>query len=376
MRPYGSERAIQQAVKEASDTYAVILAGGWGTRLWPLSRRARPKQFLKLMGNDSMLQVTVSRLRAFVPISNIMVATLPQQLASIREELPELPTENVVVEPVKRGTGPSLAYVSLRIEQISPEATILVVSSDHLILDTEPYIQALAAACQMAATTGSLVTVGLPPASPVSNYGYILKGEAVDGSRGGPEVFRAIRFVEKPAPDLARQLYDTGAYLWNSGTFAWSVTSFHAALQKSAPQLAEGVRALRNGLKTGAGESRFREVYASLPDISIDYALLERADDVLVVEGQFKRVDVGDLSALAEIWPADEDQNAGRGTWIAHESQGNVLYSSGPLLALVGVDDMIVIATEDVVLICAKDRSQSVGRIVQALGKPALEKYR
>ena len=350
-----------------NDSFAVVLAGGFGTRLWPLSRRHRPKQFLDLTGDGSMLRVTVSRLLHLLPIQRILVTTVPDQVPLVRQTLPELSPDNLIVEPVKRGTGPCVGLAALHLERIFLDAAMLVVPADHLILDTEKYINALSTACEVASESNSLVTIGLEPVSAATSYGYIRKGTLFQGDDNKARVFYALGFVEKPDPDVAKQLYEAGGYLWNTGTFAWSVKSLQAALQRFAPELATGLEAIGTCWQAGARESEIRHLYALLPDISIDYALMEHADDVFVVLGEYQRVDVGDLNALAQIWPADENQNAGHGMWVSRNSAGNIVHTSGRLVALVGVNNIIVVVTDDVVLVCARDQSQEVRTLIKEL---------
>ena len=227
------------------------------------------------------------------------------------------------------------------------------------------------------------MTFGVVPDAPVTGYGYIQKGETFDASPTQPGDgessspgggFRIAAFVEKPDLDSAKAYVASGEYLWNTGTFAWSVKSLRTALQRFAPELARRLEAIRIRWQV-AGEPEIRDLYELLPNISIDYALLEHADNVLVVQGEHQRIDIGDLNALAQIWPADEDQNAGRGMWVSRNSARNIVYTSGRLVALVGVNDTIVVVTDDVVLVCARDQSQEVGALVQELDTPMQAQY-
>ncbi len=358
-----------------NNTFAIVMAGGSGIRLWPLSRRHRPKQFLDLTGEGTLLRMTVSRLRHLFVLERILVATVPEHVPLVYESLPELPPDNLIVEPIKRGTGPCSGLAALRLEKNSPNATMLVVPSDHVIQDTAQYLCAISTACELANHSSSLITIGLEPQWAAVNYGYIQKGVPFPNQKQYPNVFRANRFVEKPGPDLAKRFYESGEYVWNTGTFAWSVKSLNSALKQVSPKLSSGLDAIRSRLSAGAADADIRDLYAQLPDISIDYALLEYAEDVLVVQGAYQRIDAGDLQGLAHLLPVDENQNAGHGTWKSLHSSRNVVYTSGPLVVLIGVHDTIVVATEDVILVCAKNQTRDVRALLQSLDASMQTQY-
>jgi mannose-1-phosphate guanylyltransferase len=352
---------------ELDGVYAVVLAGGSGTRLWPLSRAQRPKQFLDLTGEGSMLWVTVQRLQRLLPVSRILVVTNADQRALVERDLTGLPPENVLVEPVKRGTAPSIGLAALHLESIAPDATMLVLPADHLILGVEKYLAALSRACFIAATerVPPLVTIGLRPAFASTAYGYLQLGAPLTAQHFGG-AYRVRAFLEKPAADQAATLLEAGGYLWNTGTFAWTVRTFRDTVARCAPDLARGLEAIAHDRSPASAEVR-AALYAELPDISIDYALMERAENIVVVEGEFDRIDVGDLRSLARLFPGDDNGNAGNGRLVAHNSARNIVYTPGRLTALLGVQDTIVIVTDDVVLVCAKDHAQEVLKIVHTL---------
>lgn len=350
---------------EMASVYAVVLAGGAGTRLWPLSRQQRPKQFLDLTGEGSMLVVTTRRLERLLPMERILVVTTAEQHALVRAEIPALPVENILVEPLKRGTAPCVGLAALHLERVAPEATMLVLPSDHLIVGLDKYLAALSQACFIAATAPqpTLMTIGLRPTFASTAYGYLRLGATFDQ----PHFAGACtvdRFVEKPPAEEAERMLAGGRHLWNTGTFAWTVRAFRQTVARCAPDLGAGLDRLA---ACGSDAESVAAAYAALPDISIDYALMERADNVGAVEAEFERIDVGDLRSLARLLPADENGNAASQRWIGKSSGGNIVYSPGRLTALLGIRDTIVIVTDDVVLVCAKDQAQNVLDIVRDL---------
>lgn len=356
------------------EVYAVVLAGGSGKRLWPLSRRRRPKQFLDLTGDGAMLCVTTSRLLRFLPWERIIVVTVPEHVELVREMLPELSSDNLLIEPSRRGTGPCVVLAALNLKARDREATMIIVPSDHVIIETEQYLDSLQLASKVAAQSGAPISLGLRPTRPATNYGYIQLGVALEQWKDR-KVFKALRFVEKPAIEIAQEFCASGDYLWNTGTFAWRVSSFLGALQQGTPEFVKGITVLLSRWHAGVDSKELSELYAQLPDISIDYALLERVDNLLVLEGSYQRIDVGDLVNLTQLWPADDKQNAGRGEWRSHKSSRNTIYSEGPLVALVGVSDTVVVVTKDVVLVCAKSHSQDIQALLDGLDAPLQARY-
>ncbi len=358
---------------EMHRVWGVILAGGTGTRLWPLSRKQKPKQFLDLTGRGSMLRVTVERMRRLLPLNRIVIVTGADQADRVRAEIPELPGENILAEPAKRGTGPSIALAADHIQRIDAGATMLIVPSDHLIVGLDAYVAALGTACGVAggAEPASLVTVGLRPTAPATGYGYLCLGDPLPET-GAWAARRVTRFVEKPAAEQAAALVEAGNCYWNTGTFAWTVPTFFDAVARHAPSLAEGLTALR---ASRPGTAAFEAAYGALPDISIDYALMEHAGDVVAVEGRFQRIDVGDLRSLAMLLPTDGNGNASTSAWIGRDSRNNIVYSPGRLTALVGISETMVIVTDDIVLVCPKQQSQEIFALVKELQQTGADSY-
>lgn len=359
-----------------SDVFAVVLAGGYGTRLWPLSRRNRPKQFIDITDEGTPIRIIVKRLREIIPLKRILVVTLPEQVPQVLQQVPELPSENVLIEPIKRGTGPCIGLAAFYIQSLSANATMLVVPSDQIVFPFGAHLSALTTACTVAKRGQELVTIGLRPTFPSTKYGYIELGPPFREKQYPNEVFQVSRFIEKPDINSARTYFKSGNWVWNTGTFAWSVSTFMAALKRYAPDLFEGLTtAARSRLANDGYKTEARRVYESLRNISIDYALIEHAHNIAVVLGQFERVDLGDLKSLGQLWPKDEQDNVVHGTMVQTCSSGNVVYSPAHLTALIGVENMNVIVTNDVVLVCHKSQSKKLRALLKDIESSELEQY-
>jgi mannose-1-phosphate guanylyltransferase len=355
-----------------ANIYAVVLAGGYGTRLWPISRKNRPKQFLDITGEGNMLQVTIDRLLSMVPYERILVVTIKEHIGDVRKSLPDLPVSNILVEPAKRGTAPCIMWAAIWLEKIDPSAIMMVVPADHIVIGLSEYIQALKNACDVAKKFHGLVTIGLRPTEPATNYGYIQCENIVSHGEIDLRVFTVRKFIEKPTLQLALQFYESGDYLWNTGTFVWSVTTVLKSLQRFSPGFRKGIEAIK---EFWTDKSTLREKYKSLEYNSIDYALLERSDDIYVVSSKHKRLDVGDINSFGQLWKQDDNMNSVNGLWVQADCEENLIYSSGPMVAMIGVKNLAVIVQDDVVLVCDRDQTQKVRTIVAKLKENNLGEY-
>src|SRR5436190_12179456 len=289
--------------------YALILAGGSGERFWPLSRRARPKQLLRLVAEETLLEQTVARLDGLIPRERLLVLTNVEQEAAVRELLPDLPTENIVAEPVKCDTAAAVAlgvgWVALR----NHSATMIVLPADHVIKDTAAFQKTLKTAAAAAEETGALVTIGVKPTWACPGFGYIEHGAPVRLRNVAPEaaIHRVVRFREKPNPDLAESFLRKGNFRWNAGMFVWSVPTVLSEFNRRAPELADFISQLR---AQGKFEKTLRERFSKLPRISFDYAIMEKAERGLVVEASFDWDDIGSWRAVANYFEKDRQGNA------------------------------------------------------------------
>jgi mannose-1-phosphate guanylyltransferase len=340
------------------DAHAIILAGGEGTRLWPLSRSRRPKQLLQLSGERSLIQQTVDRLLPLVPPERILIVTEQSHAGDLHAQLPHLPASSIVVEPTRRGTATALLLAALHLKARAPNATWCSVHSDAFITDDDEFRRTLAAALEAAVVGDYLVTTGVKPRSPETGYGYIQVGEALREVQGFP-MHRVARFVEKPDLATAEQYVASGDYLWNPGVFVWRNDALLEAFQRLLPET--------HTVLTSMPLERIDEVYGLAPQETIDVGIMERAPNVATIPADFGWSDIGSWAELWELSQRDDDGNAVRGKVLLTDSHGNLVHAEGRTVALVGVDDLVVVETADAVFVCKRDRAQDVRLIVQRL---------
>jgi mannose-1-phosphate guanylyltransferase len=344
--------------------YALILAGGSGERFWPLSRRTRPKQLLRLISKQTLLEETVARLDGLVPQERVLILTNVEQEAAVRELLPKFPKKNILAEPAKRDTAAAIALGAGWVARLDHSATMLVLPADHVIKDRAAFQKTLMAAVQAAEETGALVTIGIKPTWACPGFGYIECGEQVHlKTKGvGTAIHRVLRFREKPNADLAESFLRKGNFRWNAGMFVWSVPTVLSEFNRQSPELADfisQIRAPENFEKT------LQERFSKLPRISFDYAIMERADRVLVVEADFDWDDVGSWTAVANYFNRDEKNNASNCPITAVDSTGNIVSDqNGANIALLGVHNLIVVRTADALLICHRHQAEKIKDLV------------
>jgi mannose-1-phosphate guanylyltransferase len=301
----------------------------------------------------------VKRLAPLVPASRVWVVTGVDHVDEIRAQLPEVPAAQIVAEPMGRNTAPAIALGAALIARTDPRATMIVLPADHHIRDPDRFLEVLRRAIALAASGEHLVTIGIEPTTPETGYGYIERGEEL-----APGEHRVRRFTEKPERARAEAFVASGRYLWNGGIFVWKVEAIRDSLRRHLP---EAARAVEEIVSSWGDRERFAAAYAAIPEVSIDYAILEKAHNVAVVSGEFGWDDIGSWSALLRLGPADADGNVVRGRVLALSSRGNLVSSDKRLVALVGVEGLVVIETDDAVLVCSADSVQDVKQIIDEL---------
>ena len=347
--------------------YALILAGGSGERFWPLSRRRRPKQLLRLVSERTLLEDTVARLEGLVPAERILILTNVDQEAAVRELLPDFPSSNIVAEPAKRDTAAAVALGAGWVAARDHRATMVVLPADHVIKDTAAFQETLRTAATAAQATGALVTIGIKPTWACPGFGYIEQGERVQGPAfsNGAAVHHVVRFREKPNADLAETFLRQGNFRWNAGMFVWAIPTVLGEFNRHTPDLANFISQL---CAPENFEKTLREKFGQLPKISFDYAIMENADRVLMVEAGFDWDDVGGWQAVASYFAKDADGNAANTPITAADSTDNIVFAQdGTKVALLGVHNLIVVRTGDALLVCDRHEAEKIKGLIGKL---------
>ncbi len=348
---------------DSEKAYAVIMAGGSGTRFWPLSRSDRPKQFLALGPDDrSLLRATAERVWDMLPTERTLVVTSEQLRGQVERELPELRAEQILAEPVGRNTAPCIGWAATHVKRLDEDAIMAVLPADHYIRETEAYVDTLRRGLE-AATHGDYVTIGIRPSRAETGYGYIEVGAELD-----PGVFRARRFVEKPNRQRAEQFVANGNFLWNSGMFFFLASRILEAIDQHLPGLGQELQRYAEAARAGNEQALVQETYGGLPAVSIDHGIMEKVSAVSVVPGSFEWSDLGSWTSAWELAPQDEHANVLPEGAIAVDASGNfVAAPDGKLIALIGVSDLVVVDAGDALLIVPRERAQDVREVVAAL---------
>lgn len=360
-------------------TYALILAGGGGTRLWPKSRNKTPKQFLSLVSDDTMLQVTADRINKLIPWERIIVVTNQLYKDEITKQLPHLPQGNVLAEPAKRDTALAMLVGALYAKQQDPDAIVINCASDHVVTDEEGFVEVMKAASEMAGDHQYLVSVGVTPTRPATGFGYIKIGQDIKQITDKLKVFKVDSFTEKPDEATAKEFIATGRYFWNANMYVWSAQALQDAFKKYMPSLYEVTKSL-----TEMSQAEFHDALPSIYDnaeaISIDYAISEKADNLVLIPGDFGWNDVGDWKVVYDLGTKNLDGNViigekDQNNTLAVQSQNNLIHTNGKLIALVGISDMIIVDTEEILMIVPKSISQDVKKLVEKLKEEKREDY-
>ena len=346
--------------------FAVILAGGKGERFWPLSTSRMPKQFLSLVGGKPLLAQAVDRLKGLVPPNHVFVITNKDLVAISRKSAPSLPARNIIGEPFGRDTAAAIAAGAALVKHRDPHGAFCVLTADHIMGNIPLFRRTLKTCLTRALREHVLITIGIKPRDPNTGYGYI-DAEPRSRTVSGIRFCRARRFVEKPNLAKAKRYFDSGNYYWNSGMFVWSVATIERAFRKYRPALADVMQQLVKAAGKAGFERALRNGYKPLEKISIDFALMEKADNIVMARGEFRWDDVGSWTALEDHIPRNAEGNVLVGNCESVHAHDNIVLSNDRLTALVGVHDLIVVQAMGVTLICPKDRAQEVKKLVEKL---------
>lgn len=353
---------------------AVIMAGGKGERFWPRSRKRLPKQLISLTGEQTMIQETVDRLQGFIGIEDIYIATGEEYASPISHQLPSVPTENIIVEPMGKNTAACIGLAAIHIARKDPEAVMIVLPSDHLIKNKENFLHMLAEASDIAKQGENIITIGITPTNPETGYGYIEFEDKID-SKYCDSVYKVKRFVEKPDKHTAQKYLESGKYLWNSGMFVWTVSTILKNIRKYMPKLYEALMIIDEAMDREDCARVLYEQYAKLESISVDYGIMEHAENIYVIPGIFGWDDVGSWTSLERIHETDDNGNVIRGNIVHLDTKKCIIEGNDKLIATIGVEDLIIVDTEDATLICSKENAQKVKDLLKELKDKNAEKY-
>ena len=362
--------------KENLPAFAVLIAGGRGTRFWPRSRSRTPKQLLNIVGEETMLRQTWERLSPFFPPKRFMVVTNTEQAASVREQLRGLPVSQILAEPTGRNTAAAIGLAAVHLAHEHGDALMAVLPADHYITNGVKYRRLLRTALQLAHEPGALVVMGIPPTHPETGFGYVERARTPLSRPGGTPIYEVRRFTEKPPLDVARRYVASGRYYWNAGMFFWRVSTFLECLAAFLPSTRAALAGISSQIGKPGYERALRRHYPRLENISVDYAVMERATrsdalarryKVVVLPAEMGWSDLGSWSAVYDLLTKKPGADVTAGPFIGMDTAGNFVWSPRKLVAAIGVRDLILVETEDAILLCPRHRAQDVGKIVKWL---------
>lgn len=343
---------------------ALIMAGGRGERFWPRSRKDLPKQFLCLTDDGkSMIQLTVERIQDIVDIEDIYIATNKNYKSLVMEQLPELPEENILCEPVGKNTAPCIGLGAVHIAKKYEDAVMMVLPSDHLIKQKKMFVRTLKDAIEIAKEGSNLVTLGITPNYPETGYGYI-KYNADEVVGNG---YSVDKFVEKPSYEVAREYLNSGEYLWNSGMFVWKVSTILENMKKFMPQTMEGLIKIQEAIKTEQEEEVLVKEFTAFQSESVDYGIMEKAESIYIIPGAFGWDDVGSWNAVERIKQANEFGNTVTGNVITIDTKNCIIEGNQKLIATIGLENLVIVDTEDATLICNKNSTGDIKKVLENL---------
>jgi len=356
------------------NNYCLIMAGGSGTRFWPRSRTKKPKQYLNIFGDQSLIQATVQRFAQFMPEGNIFIVSAKTQQEVLEEQVANLPKENLIYEPVGKNTLPAIGLAALFVAGKDPEGIMIVSPSDHLIQNDALFIQTIESAALIANKTNGIVTIGITPKYPATGYGYVqTKSEVSLGQT--IKSYSVQKFVEKPNHAVASGYLQQGGFFWNSGIFVFKVSVFLESVKNFAPALYADLLRIKASIGTDQFETALDEIYRQVTSISIDYGILEKADNVFLVQGDFVWNDLGSWEEVYKYDQKDENQNAVRGEAILLDTQNSYVYAPDSLVAVVGMEDVIVVQEGNTILVCKRDKAEEIKQVVGEIARRKLDQF-
>ena len=351
---------------------ALIMAGGRGERFWPKSRKMLPKQFLSLTNDEkTMLQLTVERILPLVDMEDIYIVTNNYYKSLVLEQLPDLPNQNILCEPIGRNTAPCIGLGAVHVASKYEDALMIVLPSDHLIKSNELFMQTLSDACLVAMEDSNLVTIGITPNYPETGYGYI----KINPSKKKQQAFCVEQFTEKPDYKTAQQYLESGRHFWNSGMFIWKVSSILYNMSTFLPDTYDGLMKIKDSIGSPKEFRVLEDIFPGFTSESIDYGIMEKADNIYILPGNFGWDDVGSWLAIERIKGTDGEKNTISGNTIAINTHNCIIEASDKLIAAVGIEDMIIVDTADATLICPKNKSGDIKKILEHLKKENNTKY-
>lgn len=359
------------------NVYAVIMAGGVGSRFWPRSTEKTPKQLLEIVNRGTMIQNTVARISGIIEPSKILIVTNKLQKPTVARQLPHVPAGNIIVEPIGRNTAPCIGLAALFIRRIDPDAVMVVLPADHLMQDEEEFRRVLTLATWVAYESGKLITIGIRPSRPETGYGYIQVVDEDDGSN--PYFARGVHtvktFAEKPNRETAQKFLESGDFLWNSGMFAWKAETILREIRASLPELHSELDAIEGTIGTDRFDHAVETGYRRIRGISIDYGVMEKAREVYVLRGEFGWSDVGSWDEVYRISGKDADGNSVSGKAVLHGTKNSLIHAGDKIVAAVDVEDLIIIASDNAILVCRRGESQDVKEVVDYLRRKQMNEY-